>query len=157
MAGRKPKPSHLKLLAGNPGKRKINDREPRPRRTIPRAPTKMSRDERAAWNSFAPVLDRMGVLTEADKARLVLLCEAFADYRRARAVIDSAGPTYSTLTPTGDTMYRPRPEYAQMIDAWKRVAISLSEFGLTPAARSKIRTNLPDADDAWFGENASAR
>ncbi|MDC9743941.1 phage terminase small subunit P27 family, partial [Proteus mirabilis] len=28
MAGRRPKPTHLKVVTGNPGKRKLNDKEP---------------------------------------------------------------------------------------------------------------------------------
>lgn len=35
MAGRRPKPSHLKVVTGNPGKRKLNDKEPTPIREIP--------------------------------------------------------------------------------------------------------------------------
>jgi hypothetical protein len=31
MAGRRPKPTHLKVVTGNPGKRKLNDKEPRQR------------------------------------------------------------------------------------------------------------------------------
>ena len=35
MAGRKPKPTALKTLEGNPGKRKINTKEPIPGKGIP--------------------------------------------------------------------------------------------------------------------------
>jgi hypothetical protein len=35
MAGRRPKPTHLKVVTGNPGKRKLNDKEPTPAREIP--------------------------------------------------------------------------------------------------------------------------
>lgn len=38
MAGRKPKPTEVKTLEGNPGKRKINTKEPMPGKGIPACP-----------------------------------------------------------------------------------------------------------------------
>lgn len=35
MRGRKPKPTYLKLLNGNPGKRALNEQEPKPERALP--------------------------------------------------------------------------------------------------------------------------
>ncbi len=35
MAGRRPKPTHLKVVTGNPGKRKLNDKEPQPAKKSP--------------------------------------------------------------------------------------------------------------------------
>lgn len=42
MAGRRPKPTHLKVVTGNPGKRKLNDKEPTPAREIPSPPEHLS-------------------------------------------------------------------------------------------------------------------
>ena len=36
--GRKPTPTALKVLEGNPGKRKLNDNEPRPDKKAPSCP-----------------------------------------------------------------------------------------------------------------------
>ena len=38
MRGRRPKPTRLKLLTGNPGKRPLNDDEPQPQAAIPECP-----------------------------------------------------------------------------------------------------------------------
>ena len=38
MAGRKPKPTALKKLEGNPGKRKLNTKEPVPEKGMPDCP-----------------------------------------------------------------------------------------------------------------------
>ena len=38
MAGRKPKPTALKKLEGNPGKRKLNTKEPMPGKGMPDCP-----------------------------------------------------------------------------------------------------------------------
>jgi hypothetical protein len=37
-AGRRPKPTRLKLITGNPGKRPLNRNEPNPKRIIPACP-----------------------------------------------------------------------------------------------------------------------
>ena len=38
MAGRKPKPTAIKELEGNPGKRKLNKKEPKPEKGMPVCP-----------------------------------------------------------------------------------------------------------------------
>ena len=38
MAGRKPKPTAVKELEGNPGKRKLNRKEPKPDKGMPTCP-----------------------------------------------------------------------------------------------------------------------
>lgn len=38
MAGRKPKPTAIKELEGNPGKRKLNKKEPKPDKGMPVCP-----------------------------------------------------------------------------------------------------------------------
>ena len=38
MAGRKPKPTAMKKLEGNPGKRKLNTKEPMPEKGMPDCP-----------------------------------------------------------------------------------------------------------------------
>lgn len=37
--GRKPKPTAVKVLEGNPGKRSLNTREPQPEKKAPRCPS----------------------------------------------------------------------------------------------------------------------
>ena len=44
MAGRKPKPTALKKLEGNPGKRKLNTKEPIPAKGMPSVLSGICRD-----------------------------------------------------------------------------------------------------------------
>lgn len=54
--GRKPKPTAVKVLEGNPGKRSLNTAEPKPEKKAPRCPSwledeakkRMEEDEQAA-------------------------------------------------------------------------------------------------------------
>lgn len=49
MAGRRPKPTHLKVVTGNPGKRKLNDKEPTPAKEIPGPPAHLTDWGKVAW------------------------------------------------------------------------------------------------------------
>ena len=51
--GRKPKPSHLKLVTGNPGKRAINTQEPAPEGILPAPPPELTAEARGEWDRVA--------------------------------------------------------------------------------------------------------
>ena len=156
MRGRKPTPSHLRLVKGNPGKRAINRQEPKPRRERPSAPDHMSDKARETWGDVTGLLDRLGVLTEVDSVGLEMLCEAYADYLGARADLAAFGSNYyETINQTGGVMHRAHPAVAVMQDADRRIRGWLAEFGLTPSARSRVKgadgeTRKEDPASAYF-------
>lgn len=141
MKGRKPKPTRLKLLAGNPGKRAINRSEPTLEAAKPTRPTWLKGKARTAWDQLVDLLYAMGVMTEADGKALELLCDAYAEYREAREYVIKHGPTYESATDKG-LIVRKRPEVAIAADAQKRVASLLAEFGITPSSRSRVSSVL---------------
>ena len=138
MAGRKSKPTRLKLIQGNPGKRPINGNEPEPARGIPTCPAWLSAQAKAAWEELSVLLDDMGVLTLADSFALELLSTTYCEWRAATEAIEKHGEIYKTTTQQGDTMHRPRPEVAMRADAARRLTALLSCFGLEPGARSRL-------------------
>lgn len=84
MAGRRPKPTHLKVVTGNPGKRKLNDKEPQPAREIPSPPEHLTDWGKTAWGRMTVLLDGMGILTVADTFALERLCDIYADIEKAQ-------------------------------------------------------------------------
>jgi P27 family predicted phage terminase small subunit len=94
--GRPPKPTALKVLEGNPGKRGLNQSEPKPPEGPVKAPNWLRGRGRTAWKWIAPVLEPMGVLTTADTHALALLCDAYAEYIESRAVVRRLGATYES-------------------------------------------------------------
>lgn len=48
MAGRKPKPTQIKMVTGNPGKRRLNEREPQPEGVYPIRQTGLMRSKKKA-------------------------------------------------------------------------------------------------------------
>jgi P27 family predicted phage terminase small subunit len=146
MSGRRPKPTTLKLVAGNAGKRKINKKEPKPKRIIPSCPAHLDDEGKIAWGRLTVLLDRMGVLTEADGAALERLCDCYADILECRTLIRRDGRTYKVLTQTGEILIKGNPAVTQLRAADAQFKSYLIEFGLTPAARSKIHAT-PDDDE----------
>ena len=74
MRGRKPKPTTLKLLDGNPGKRTINDREPAALAGVPEPPGWLDDEARAEWFRMVKMLGDMRLLSPADHAMLEAYC-----------------------------------------------------------------------------------
>lgn len=159
MAGRKPKPTHLKVLQGNPGCRPINENEPKPERMGKLAPpAHLSQLAKECWDDLAPKIDRMGLLTEADDKMLEMACELYAEIRALRADIAKLGRYQVVLTKTGDEMERARPAVSMLSDAERRFRGYATEFGLSPASRSRLTAQENreiDPSEAFFNEKAS--
>jgi len=147
MAGRRPKPTHLKVVTGNPGKRKINDKEPTPAREIPSPPEHLSDWGKVAWGKLTVLLDGMGILTVADTLALERLCDLYATILRLRQQIDIEGNTYTTKTQMGDFLIKGHPAVGQLADVDRRFKSYLVEFGLTPAARTKVKVDGGEEED----------
>lgn len=140
MAGRRPKPTVLRLVQGNPGKRPLNRSEPKPKRKSPIRPAHLSEKAKTAWPKVSRILSGLSVLTVADGLSLEGLCEAYADYLDSREELRKAGSAYYQIaTEGGGVMWRAHPALAVRNDADRRLRAWLVEFGLTPAARSKVK------------------
>jgi P27 family predicted phage terminase small subunit len=156
-AGRKPKPTHLKLIEGNAGKRPINRKEPKPKRSRPPAPSHLDPATRKLWDAVVKELDDIAILTSVDIFAVEVLCEALADHRSAVATIarnarayaaskkSKQEPAYSidgryyrTTNQAGSDMWRQHPALALKSDADKRIRGWCAEFGLTPASRTRL-------------------
>ena len=146
MAGRKPKPTNLKVLHGNPGGRKLPKREPKPKAGIPKPPAWIDPDSEAmrVWEEFAAELNAMQVLTLADRAALAALVAAYCDWRKADEEVEREGLTYASVSAGGGYLIRPQPAVAIRSDSWKRYKSMLSEFGLTPSARARVSASPHD-------------
>lgn len=133
--GPAPKPTALKVLQGNPGKRGLPKGEPRPAAgKVPPAPRWLGEEARREWRRVARALHAAGLLTEADHDALALYCETFASWRRAEAQVRAKGEVVRTAG--GNVIQNPYLSIANR--AKKDALLLLREFGMTPAARSRI-------------------
>lgn len=89
MVGRKPKPTVIKELEGNPGKRKLNTEEPAPAMDMPACPRWLLSEAKKEWKRLAQIMNRMGVLAEVDMAAFAAYCQAYARWKEAQEHISS--------------------------------------------------------------------
>src|SRR3982074_223062 len=136
MRGRRPKPTRLKVLAGNPGKRPLNQTEPRPEPVIPDCPAELGEVARREWNRLAGELASLKLLTNLDRAALAAYCGAYALWAEATEAIQKYGTMVKS--PSGYPIQSPYVSIAnRQAEIMMRIA---SEFGFTPASRGRIST-----------------
>ncbi len=140
MRGRRPKPSRIKVLTGNPGKRPFNPTEPRPEPVIPECPAELGPIARREWDRLVGQLASLRILTPLDRAALAAHCGAYGLWAEATEAIQKYGAMVKS--PTGFPMQSPYVAIAnRQAEIMMRIA---SEFGFTPASRSRISTPSPD-------------
>ena len=83
MKGRKPKPAHLKLLQGNPGRRAIPSGDLRPTPASTRTPAWLDPIGKGVWRLLAKDLASAGLLTVLDRHLFEAYCATYARMRRA--------------------------------------------------------------------------
>ncbi len=142
--GRKPKPTALKVLEGNPGKHPLNLREPVPPKDAIQCPEWLEEEAKLEWDRLAPSLEAMGVLTSADLMAFAGYCQAYARWKEAEEFITQHGSIFQT--PSGYVQQVPQVSIAQQ--NLKIMQSFCSEFGLTPATRSRIIANSGMGDSA---------
>ncbi len=143
MAGRKPKPTKLKLIEGNPGKRPLNDKEPKPKACIPECPEWVSPEGKKEWKKITPRLLRLGLLSEIDYAALGGYCDCYGELKPLREEIKLYG--YTTTTDKGNVVQRPEVGiYNQKLEKMLKF---LSEFGMSPSSRTRLRVELNNETD----------
>ena len=136
MRGRKPKPTTIKVLEGNPGRRPLNGREPQAPPGIPECPEFLGEEARAEWFRMAKVLSDMGLLTLADRAAFTAYCVAYGRWVEAEKLVRKFGMVVKSPV-TGFPMKSPYLTVAdQSMEAMRKLLV---EFGLTPSSRSRIK------------------
>lgn len=136
MRGRRPKPTRLKLLTGNPGKRPINMDEPMPEAVIPDCPPELGPVAQKEWSRLSGELGKLRILTQLDRAALAAYCGAYSLWAEATENIQKFGTMVKS--PSGYPIQSPYVSIAnRQAEIMMRIA---SEFGFTPASRSRIST-----------------
>ena len=132
--GRKPTPTALKVLEGNPGKRKLNEAEPKPKKKAPACPKWLEPEAKKEWRRLAKKMETLGVLTKVDMAAFAGYCQAYARWKQAEERITDRGLVIRT--PSG---YPQQVPYISIAQQYLRLMNQFTEqFGLTQAARSRI-------------------
>ena len=136
----RPKPTAIRRLEGNPGKRAWNHAEPVPPDAQPRCPGHLSAVAQKEWRRLASALHKMGVLTVVDRAALAAYCAAYGRWVEAEEKLKETPTLFKT--PAGYVQQSPWLGIAnKQLELMGRYLI---ELGMTPASRSRVSvTPLP--------------
>lgn len=151
MKGRKPKPTALKLLTGNPGKRKLNTREPVADPLGTDCPPELNEaDAVEEWQrTIVPAIYRRQI-TSADRVFAIAHCALWATWRSQLA--DASRHAHVILGKNGQPLQNPARKTANQ--TFVLLAKVDAELGLTPASRSRVTVaSEPHAQtqDKWSG------
>lgn len=151
MRGRKPKPTHIKLVEGNAGKRALNKREPVPDGDLCDAPGWLTDDQKDGW-AYAIANAPSGLLKRLDRSTLAVWVVAEDLHRQASIAVGKFG--LITKSPTkGEPMQNP---YLPIINRQAQLMLkSAAELGFTPSSRSRVGVSggdeTEDPADKFFG------
>jgi P27 family predicted phage terminase small subunit len=145
MAGRPPKPTALKKLAGNPGKRALNTAEPQFESVLPKCPTHLKKEARREWKRVVGELFAAGLLTSVDRAALAAYCQAWARWVEAEKQLAIVGYTFKT-----ENGYQQQSPWVGIANsALENIRRFAVEFGMTPSSRSRVKVQKPQESDPF--------
>lgn len=139
MRGRPAKPTVIKLLTGNPGRRPLNPSEARPPAGVPEAPDFLTAEAKREWARIVPLLAQSGLITTLDRGVMANYCEAWSRWVACQKKIRREG--FIRLSCEGVPCYTRHYEAANK--AMDQIRHLGEQLGLSPSARSRIRTHQP--------------
>lgn len=132
--GPSPTPTNLRLLQGETRPSRLNLNEPIPPEGLAEPPEFLSVEAVAVWESLAPTLTRMGLLTLIDAHQFAVYCDAVAQYERASNLVAQTG---LLIRGRKDATVK-NPAMQLVRDLAQTIKSYAQEFGLTPSARSML-------------------
>ena len=147
MRGRKPKPTHLKLVEGNAGKRPLNRAEPQPVGDLYAAPDWLTASQREGW-AYAVTNAPYGLLKHLDRSVLAIWVVAEDLHREAAEKIAKFG----LLTKSPNAGLPLQSPYLAILNKQAQIMLKAgAELGFSPSSRTRVQIE-PDPDahgDAW--------
>ncbi len=134
MRGRKPTPTRLKIIRGNPGRRRL-DTEPEFKAGMSEKPPWLTGEAAAEWDRVTEQLSHSGLLRTVDRAALCIYCKAWARWVDAEQKVEALGLVVRSPR-QGTPQQNP---YVRIANAAMAQVIQLTaEFGMTPASRTRL-------------------
>jgi P27 family predicted phage terminase small subunit len=147
--GPRPKPTHLKIIAGNPGRRPLPQDEPEPDGDLFEAPEHLSSRQKQIWAKCihdAPA----GLLKKLDTNVLERFVAAKAIWEDANTRVAEMGTIVNNPAAKGQFMRNPFLNV--MSDAAKLMRQASDELGFSPAARTRVKVSGKKKGQSAFGK-----
>jgi|TARA_R110000765_G_scaffold76336_5_gene149582 P27 family predicted phage terminase small subunit len=141
MKGRKPKPTRLKELAGTaqPCRVKTNEMEVSRLANIPEPPFYLTDTGKNEFNIICSELSNKKMLHLVDLSLITTYCNEMALYIETETTLKTIGRIDEFYNEDGElTRRQSKPEQKIANDALNKALKIAVQFGLTPAARSRI-------------------
>ena len=150
MRGRLPKPSGVRIMEGNPGRRPLPANEPKYSSGLPSPPEKISAPAKRVWDELVDEMACARVLRRVDQRALwqlaedeALISEAYSGLWQMMEALSEEAKKQNKKLPAGPVfallgMTQGRLAMAAIRDLASRVIIERREFGLTPSSRMRI-------------------
>lgn len=143
--GRKAKPSALHALEGTRNRRK--NVEPQPD-GIPTCPGHLDAKAKTEWKRVSKELLAVGLLTSVDRAALAAYCACWSRWVAAELKIQQTDTV--VVSPKGYPIQNPYVGIANR--SLELMAKFLTEFGLTPASRTRLSVDSGGTGGDPFSE-----
>jgi P27 family predicted phage terminase small subunit len=146
-------PTNLKLLRGTFRQDRVTPHEPKPELAIPPVPDHLSAEAKLEWERVSQELHQLGLLSRIDRAALAAYCECWADWVKATTKVHETGEVIKTAA--GNVIEN--PYYSIKKRAAELMHKFLTEFGMTPASRTRINADpapKEEPDSRWKGFHA---
>ena len=143
MKGRKPIPTKVRMLRGNPSKRPLPQNEPTPEPGCPSCPNHLSDEAKREWARISEELLRAGLLTQVDRAALAGYCQSWGLWVEACLALSQSGTVIKTES--GFPMQNPYLSVANK--ALANIGKFLVEFGMSPSSRTRISATTAAPQD----------
>ncbi|HVJ69663.1 MAG TPA: phage terminase small subunit P27 family [Caulifigura sp.] len=137
MRGRKPAPIKLKILNGNPGKRKIPTDLVKVEERIPDCPVELEGAAKDEWDRVTKELHAIGIIGAPDGPAIASYCASFGWFADAQAKIQRFG---LVLVDKEKGTVKISPYFKIAEKAMQQMRASMIEFGMTPSSRARLRT-----------------
>jgi P27 family predicted phage terminase small subunit len=138
MRGRKPKPTALREMEGNPGKRPLNRREPKPKGDLYAAPEWMSATQREGW-AYAVTHAPYGLLKQLDRSVLAIWVVAEDLHREAAEKITQ----YDLLTKSPNAGLPLQSPYLAILNKQAQIMLKAgAELGFSPSSRTRVQLEV---------------
>jgi P27 family predicted phage terminase small subunit len=153
-------PDNVRMLTGNRGKRSAGNNAGvvSPAIEIPDCPTHLSAEAKKEWKRVAPVLLKIRIITQLDRAALAAYCQAYARWVEAEQRIKELNDAGKKNGTKGAGLYDLTPNGFKQMSVWLQISNRateqmhrwIAEFGMTPANRVKIQqAQVPEQGDIF--------
>jgi P27 family predicted phage terminase small subunit len=147
MKGRKPKPTHLRLIEGVAGHRPLNLDEPQPEGELIDPPDTFSPAQRILWQVTLKNAPE-GLLRKLDVAVFASYIVNYAEFLFAAQKIEELGPIVKL--DNGQTAHNPYEATRNRANA--AMLKAAEQLGFSPASRARVKVTTKPKKRSAFGK-----